>query len=190
MHAVVGLGNPGPQYENTRHNAGFMVLDKLAKRRKPEEIQNTEIYKILRYNKFRKSILLIKPKTYMNMSGVAVKSLLNTFKIKIPTQLLVVCDDLDLPFGTVRLRPGGSDAGQKGLRSIINTLNTTEVPRLRIGIGRAPADPVDHVLSTFTMEEEKELPKILEWAADSVEYFVRYGVERTMNWYNRNILQK
>jgi len=171
-----------------RHNVGFMVLDELVERFKGKFKLETSNYLLAKVSIKSTPVFLIKPITYMNDSGKAVKQFIQYYKINDLSNFLVVSDDVNLPFGTVRLREGGSSGGQKGLESIIAELKTEDIPRLRIGIGDEFEDAVSHVLSQFTKTEKKVLPDIISHAADAVECFVEYGLQKAMTEYNRNIL--
>ncbi len=173
----------------TRHNVGFMVLDVLAKRWHTEFKQGKGKYLQASFHLEGEKVLLVKPLTFMNLSGQAVRAVIHYFNFTDLSRLLVICDDLNLPFGTIRLRRSGSDGGQKGLRSVIQELNTEEIPRLRIGIGNGFSDAVRYVLSPFSKEEQKFLPEILNWAADAVEVFITEGIERAMSKFNRHIIE-
>ncbi len=189
LFAVVGLGNPGKEYEQTRHNIGFLVVDELNRRHKGKFKQGHRTYFESRIRIKNKIVLLFKPVTYMNLSGEAVRNIVNHYQISPHKQLLIVVDDINLPYGTLRLRLSGSDGGQKGLRSIIQALHTEDFPRLRVGIGAGGIQDVsDYVLSEFSVEEKKDLPLIIQWAADAVESFVLQGPEVTMSRFNKNIL--
>lgn len=188
IRSITGLGNPGKRYEKTRHNVGFMVLDELIERFKGKFKLETTNYLSAKVSIQSTPVFLIKPITYMNQSGRAVKQFIQYYKINDFSNLLIVCDDVNLPFGTVRVREGGSSGGQKGLESIIEELKTEDIPRLRIGIGDEFDDAVSHVLSQFTKSEKKALPDIINHAADAAECFVAYDLQKTMNEYNRNIL--
>jgi peptidyl-tRNA hydrolase, PTH1 family len=181
---VVGLGNPGTKYEATRHNVGFDVIDRLAAgRARPSFsrkfdglVAETEI-------DFRR-VLLLKPETFMNLSGRSVAQALRFYKLE-PAELLVVCDDLSLPLGKLRLRPGGSDGGQKGLRDIIAHLGTDRFSRLRIGIGeRGEADAADFVLSRFRSAERPIIDDALILATQCVAVWVTQGIDAAMNRFN------
>ncbi len=187
---IVGLGNPGPEYQETRHNVGFMVLDTLSQRKQLQFSRGRGRFLQTSYRQGREKVLLIKPLTFMNLSGQAVQEAVRYYKLTDLSKLLVVCDDLNLPFGTIRLRRSGSDGGQKGLRSVIESLGTREFPRLRVGIGNHFSDAVQFVLSPFTRQEKEDLPVILEWATDAVEAFVSEGIDRAMSKFNRHILEK
>jgi len=187
MKLIVGLGNPGSDYAESRHNIGFLVVRELAKRsgavlKKERGVTCLSV-------KARLSgqiVLLAMPLTYMNLSGIAVASLLKKYKINLEG-LLVACDDLDLEFGRPRLRPSGSSGGHRGLQSIMGSLRSKEFARLRIGIGR-PAKiipPAEYVLLPFKKMEKVQLRQILETAADCCESWVTAGVAGTMNIFNK-----
>ncbi|MBN2013433.1 aminoacyl-tRNA hydrolase [candidate division KSB1 bacterium] len=188
MCLIIGLGNPGIKYSNTRHNLGFMTLDVLATRH-GWSFQNDRLYSIATGKLNNKKILLIKPKTYMNKSGLAVIHALQYYKLSLESSL-TVCDDINIPFGTIRIRANGSHGGQNGLRSIIEQLQSREFPRMRLGIGDDFRDASNYVLSPFRTDEKKLLPDILECAADAIECFVGNGIELTMSRFNRSILTK
>ncbi len=185
VYLLVGLGNPGRQYASTRHNIGFQVIDRLASRLEVvfSRVQLRSLVTDARYQGRR--VLLAKPQTYMNDSGVAVGSLVKFYKVPL-TQVLVAHDDVDLPFGTLRLRPGGGSAGQKGVASIQDRLGTQEVPRLRVGVGRPPGSKLAaaYVLQNFTRDEEEFLPPLLDRAADAALTFILDGLEKAMTRYN------
>ncbi len=186
---IVGLGNPGKEYSRTRHNLGFMVVDLLAEKYRLEFAKGKGPYYFTKLQIGGATVILVKPLTFMNLSGRAVAAALRDFDIEALEKLLVICDDIDLPFGTIRLRRRGSDGGQKGLRSIIETLGTREFCRLRIGIGDHFRDAAEYVLSPFSKTEEKELPFILQFAVDAVISFVEKGIEWTMSRFNKNVLE-
>lgn len=189
MFAIIGLGNPGKEYEQTRHNVGFMVVDRLNERFQGSFKKSKSLYFSSKISIKNLPVLLVKPVTYMNLSGQAVRHILDFFKIEDISKLLVVLDDFNLPLGTIRLKPSGSAGGQKGLQSIIRVLQTNEIARLRIGIGTEFSDATSHVLSPFSRSEQKALPEIIDWAADSVESFILNGIDKTMSFYNRNLLE-
>lgn len=184
MKVIVGLGNPGRQYATTRHNVGFMVIDRLARE------LNVAVAKKM-FNSLvgqgligSEKIVLAMPQTYMNLSGQAVGPLLNWYKLD-PSALVVVYDDLDLPAGTLRIRPAGGSGGHKGMQSIIAVLGTENFTRVRVGIGRPEVvdmETVDYVLSRL---DPKEMEEVLKAAADAVVSIVSDGLEKTMNLYNR-----
>lgn len=181
---IAGLGNIGPEYELTRHNIGFLTLDRLAEKHKAEF--KTERLADHAEFKFKgKQIHLIKPNTYMNLSGKAIAYWLQELKIT-KEALLVVLDDIALPFGSLRMRTKGSSAGHNGLKNIELLLNGQDYPRLRMGIGSnyAKGQQVDYVLSRFDEEEFKALPEVMDKAGEMIVGFCLMGAERTMNMYN------
>ncbi|SHG68426.1 peptidyl-tRNA hydrolase, PTH1 family [Chryseolinea serpens] len=183
-YLVAGLGNIGAEYELTRHNIGFLVLDQLADQHKVEfTLQRHAETTDFRFK--GKTIHLIKPTTYMNLSGKAVAYWLQ--ELKIPKEnLLVIMDDIALPFGSLRLRPKGSSAGHNGLKNIELLLNGQEYARLRFGVGNAfgKGQQADYVLSNFSKDEFKQLPDLMIKANEMVLSFCTQGVERTMSQYN------
>ena len=184
-YLIVGLGNIGPEYENTRHNIGFMILDAFAKA--SNIVFQDKRYGFVAETRLRnKSLVLLKPSTFMNLSGNAVRYWLQKEKIE-DQNLLVVTDDLALPFGSLRLKPKGSDAGHNGLKHIQQILGTQQYARLRFGIGNdfPRGAQVDYVLDEFSDEEKKLLPERLEMAVDIVRSFCLAGVDITMNLYNK-----
>jgi peptidyl-tRNA hydrolase, PTH1 family len=180
---IIGLGNPGRNYANTRHNLGFMVVDELA-RRGGESTARKRFRSEMVESRFPTGkTILVKPQTYMNESGHAVREVLNWYRAD-PEQLLIVVDDLDLPFGQLRLRPSGSAGGHNGLKSIIEQTGTREFPRLRVGIGRGPNQAKAHVLSHFAPTEQQSLLKLIDAAADATELWMREGIITAMNEIN------
>jgi PTH1 family peptidyl-tRNA hydrolase len=186
QHILVGLGNPGREYARTRHNVGFMLIDRLAVRLDAQgmRLQSDAIVTTARLED--RKILLAKPQTYMNLSGRAVQSLARFYKTPL-MNLLVAYDDLDLPLGSLRLRPGGGPGGQKGMASTLEMLGSQDVARLRIGIGRPPGrmDPAAYVLQPFTERELETVSEILAQAEDAALAFVRDGIDAAMNRFNR-----
>ncbi|HHW60337.1 MAG TPA: aminoacyl-tRNA hydrolase [Syntrophomonadaceae bacterium] len=185
MKIVVGLGNPGPNYKDTRHNVGFMVVEELARRHSVER-QEQKFDAIIAHTHInQEKVLLIKPLTYMNLSGRAVQAVVRFFKADLD-ELMIIYDDMDLPVGTLRLRPQGGTGGHKGLMSIQQSLGTQDFPRLRIGIGRPHYhDPVDWVLSKFQREEKELITAAINQAADAIESWVNQGLDQAMNTYNQ-----
>jgi peptidyl-tRNA hydrolase, PTH1 family len=182
---IVGLGNPGTEYEKTRHNAGFMVADLLAARCR-SQIRRAECKAFVGRGEIAgRRVELAKPQTYMNLSGEAVSCLIAKPERSIE-KLIVISDDLALSFGKIRIRPGGSHGGQNGLRSIIERLKTQEFMRLRIGIGpeHEVRGAANFVLDRFTKAESGELEKILDVSADAVETIIREGVDAAMARFN------
>lgn len=182
-HIIIGLGNPGRNYANTRHNLGFMVIDELAQRAGVTSGRKRFRSEIADAQLPAGKAILVKPQTYMNDSGHAVREVKNWYRAN-NDRILVVVDDLDLPFGQLRLRPSGSAGGHNGLRSIIAQLGTQEFPRLRMGIGRGPNQAKAHVLSHFAPSEQTHVPHFIDAAADAVELWMREGVTQAMNEIN------
>ncbi|NPA32722.1 MAG: aminoacyl-tRNA hydrolase, partial [Aquificae bacterium] len=186
IRLLVGLGNPGKEYEKTRHNVGFMVIDELAKNlrlKNPQEVALSHVYKARLGGK---EVYLAKPQTYMNNSGVAVYNLLEEFSLS-PEQMIVVYDDLDLPLGSMRLRLRGSSGGHRGVESIIKAIGTQNFPRLRIGIGRPKKkeDVVKYVLSPFSPEEERVIGNVIKKATRCLTRAVELSPEHAMEYCNR-----
>jgi PTH1 family peptidyl-tRNA hydrolase len=180
---VVGLGNPGNRYAGTRHNVGWLTVDRLADRAGWGSGRERDAARVV-WGRYRgMDLLLAKPLTFMNDSGVAVRKLLARERAPLD-DLLVVCDDFALPFGRLRLRGAGSAGGHNGLRSIIGELGSQKFARLRVGIGEPSGDAIDHVLSRFTAAEQAELPGIVDAAADAVEDWVREGPARAASRWN------
>lgn len=183
---IVGLGNPGREYRETRHNIGFMVVDRLAEKQgiKLTRVQNKAIIGsgFIAGTK----VILVKPQTFMNLSGQAVSALVRFYKIQ-AQDLIVVHDDVDLPLGTIRMRPGGGSAGQKGIASIINMLGTQDFARLRMGVGRPPGrmDAAAYVLQSFPSSELELLQNFLNNAVDALICYVEDGLETAMNRFNQ-----
>ena len=187
-YLLIGLGNPGREYINTRHNIGFMLIDRLTIRldARGMKMQSNAIVITSRYEE--QKIILAKPQTYMNLSGQSVQGLAHFYKIPLEN-LLVAHDDLDIPFGTIRIRPTGGPGGQRGMASTIEKLGTKDFPRLRLGIGRPPGrmDPKDYVLQDFSRDDAKLLPEILDRATDAALTFVTDGLNKAMNKFNGDI---
>lgn len=182
---VVGLGNPGPAYQGNRHNVGFMVLDLLAGRVGGKFSSHKARAGVVEGRLGPRRVVLAEPKTYMNESGGPVAGLCSFFKVPVE-QVVVVHDELDLPYGTLRLKRGGGDNGHNGLRSISRSLGSQEYLRVRFGIGRPPGrmDPADYVLRDFAGAERKDLDYHVDRAADAVEALVRDGLETAQNGFN------
>ncbi|WP_067670457.1 aminoacyl-tRNA hydrolase [Nocardia miyunensis] len=180
---VIGLGNPGSEYERTRHNAGFMVADVLAGRVGGRfTVHKKSGADLLEARLDGRKVLVAKPRSFMNVSGRSVAALARFFSIP-PTEVIVIHDELDLEFGVIRLKRGGGEGGHNGLRSVSSALTTKDYLRVRFGIGRPPGrqDPADYVLKPFASPERKELPVIVEQAADAVELLLRAGLEAAQN---------
>ncbi len=181
---IVGLGNPGKEYKDTRHNVGFLTVEELARRGGLKWERPRLKAAQARGTLAGRDTVLAKPQTYMNLSGVSVVQLVRWYKVSL-TDLLIVSDDLDLPFGQIRLRAEGSAGGQGGLKSIIQQLRSDAFPRLRIGIGRPQwGEPKDYVLTRFTKEQTAELPTIIGRAADAAEVWLAEGIIAAMNRFN------
>lgn len=186
LRMVVGLGNPGRRYQGTRHNAGFMVVEELRRRAgHPEESERSGAMRCT-VSLGEQTVTFLRPIEYMNRSGGPVRAAMSRSGID-PAEVLVVSDDLWLPFGALRVRRSGSHGGHNGLRSIFESLGTNEVPRLRVGIGPAPdeADQAEFVLEPFSRAERVRLDEVISEAADCVETIARDGLTAAMNRYNR-----
>jgi PTH1 family peptidyl-tRNA hydrolase len=185
-YLIVGLGNPGREYRSSRHNVGFMVLDQLAEELGTSftKVKMNALVTAVRWKGER--LILIKPQTFMNLSGQAVSSFLRFYKLPLEN-MLVVYDDVDLPFEALRLKPDGGDAGQKGVGSIIQQLGTKQFPRLRIGIGRPPGrTPVsDYVLQDFSRDEKENLPFVLGQAVLAAQHVIEFGLNAAMTRFNQ-----
>ncbi len=187
---IVGLGNPGPKYQWTRHNAGFLFLDRLA------HLENISISRKSfsglagEWSHKGSRLILLKPQTFMNLSGQSVMQALQFYKLPI-SQLIVVHDELDLPFGAVRFKQGGGHGGHNGLRSIMEKLGKGDFLRLRIGIGRPPhGDTTNYVLGNIPPEQMEDLPRILDGGQDMLEMLLGEGLPKAMSLYNnRNFLE-
>ena len=185
---IVGLGNPGLAYRHNRHNVGFMVADALAEKLEiplkrvkfKAQIGNGKLEGI--------PIIIAKPLTFMNKSGEAVAPLVRYFKVPLE-RLLVIHDDMDLPLGTLRMRPSGGSAGHNGMLSIFDKLGTNAIPRLRVGIGRPPGrmDPADYVLQDFPKSDEELLKMVIAKACEAALAFITTGLEKAMNTYNGEV---
>lgn len=184
-HLIVGLGNIGPEYAQTRHNIGFMVVDAIAQAA-GVTWQDKRYGFVAEVKVKNQTLILLKPSTYMNLSGNAVRYWMNEKKIDIE-RLLVVVDDLALPFGALRMKPGGSEAGHNGLRHITQTLGTQQYARLRFGIGNdfPRGGQVDYVLSNFSTEEVSTMPERIDKATEMIKSFALSGVQFTMNHFNK-----
>ena len=184
-YLIAGLGNPGRRYENNRHNVGFMLLNRLSLEL-GEKFGKVEAKALVAKTIYHgERVVLVKPQTYMNNSGSPISSLVRFYKIPL-TNLLVAYDDVDLPLGTIRIRPSGGSGGQKGMQSIIERLGTEEFPRLRIGTGRPPGikDAADYVLQDFPTHDAELLDETLRRAVKAVLTFIQYDLDRTMNLFN------
>ncbi|HEX8806871.1 MAG TPA: aminoacyl-tRNA hydrolase [Candidatus Aquilonibacter sp.] len=182
---VVGLGNPGREYERTRHNAGFMVVDEVVARYGLSSWKTKDSARQI-YDASRR-IVFVEPTSYMNLSGTPVRLISSWYKTP-PEGVLVVVDDMDLPYGTLRMRPFGGHGGHNGLRSIIATIGD-RFPRIRVGVGRPEYESIDHVLGPFSKEEREVLPQVIDAAADGVVRWLDDGLEDAMQWVNNWVLK-
>ncbi len=182
---IAGLGNPGREYAGTRHNIGFRVADHLAKELNFRFSRQQNHAFIAAGAHGGKKVILAKPQTFMNLSGSSVAGLARFYKVPFP-RLLILCDDIDLPFGTLRIRASGGSAGQRGMQSILDALATRDVPRLRFGVGRPPGrmNAADYVLREFETAEEEEVPILVEKAAQAALTFVELSLDEAMTRYN------
>jgi PTH1 family peptidyl-tRNA hydrolase len=185
---IVGLGNPGSRYETTRHNLGFRIVDRLARLHKISVHRLRCDAWVGEGSSDHEKLVLAKPQTFMNRSGAVVEALLREYSAG-PADLVIIYDDLDLPFGRIRIRPSGGAGGHRGIASIIESLTGTEFTRVRVGIGRPPEgmDPVDFVLQPFDGEEQAQLDAVVNRAAEAVSCLVRDGLKRAMELYNRAV---
>jgi peptidyl-tRNA hydrolase, PTH1 family len=183
---LVGLGNPGPQYRETRHNVGFWVIDEIARRWQLSDAWRERDDALL--VKRPGGDVLLKPLTFMNRSGYAVSRVRQFYQVE-AADILVIFDEAALPLGRLRARRGGSEGGHNGLRSVLEQLGTTEVPRLRVGVGRGDQrrELADHVLSTFDADERETIQAATLRAADAAEMFLTDGIERVMSTFNAAI---
>jgi PTH1 family peptidyl-tRNA hydrolase len=186
MILVAGLGNPGKEYSSSRHNVGFIVVDEIAKRLgislKKKGFRSLYAEVLLE----EKKLLLLKPQTYMNLSGVAVSDAIEFFKIP-PKDIIVVYDEIDLPLGSIRIKTGGGSAGHKGVQSIINCLGESDFVRVRVGIGKPiqKSEIIGHVLSGFEKGEQKIMEDTVSRAADAILEIILRGLQNAMNKFNR-----
>lgn len=184
MKIVVGLGNPGPEYKDTRHNVGFKVLEELAARYRVERQEGKFDAIIGEIRVKGEKVLLVKPLTFMNLSGKAVEPLVNWYKLNL-ADLMVVYDDMDLPVGSIRIRASGGSGGHKGIKSIIERLATEDFARSRIGIGRPnERGAVDWVLGRVTGTEKESIDSMIKKTADAVETWISSGLTEAMKEYN------
>jgi peptidyl-tRNA hydrolase, PTH1 family len=187
IRLIVGLGNPDQKYQNTRHNFGFLVVEELARKHDVKFRKDASANALTgSYDDNGVKVVLLMPLTYMNLSGSAVEYTV-TKKAVALEHILITCDDLDLPFGQLRLRPQGSAGGHNGLKSIIEKLGTSEFARLRLGIGRpnGPSGTVDFVLDQFTAPEKKQLPRTIETAVECCHVWMTRGVDEAMSQFNK-----
>ena len=187
MKLIVGLGNPGIEYQFTPHNLGFLAVDRLAERWRLE-VKNRHCQALTaRTTVGDETVLLAKPETYMNLSGLAVRGLVEEYEVRPEQDLIVIYDELDLPFGALRIRPRGGTAGHNGMESILGALGTDQFLRVRLGIApdHKVSDGAGYVLSQFRRSQYKALDQILDTAAEAVEMILREGAAAAMNRFNR-----
>lgn len=184
MKIVVGLGNPGQQYAATRHNLGFMVVDDIARRFGIQDRRNRFRSELLTTAIGSERVVLVKPQTYMNLSGTSVREVVSWYKVAVE-DLVVVLDDIDLPFGATRMRPSGGSGGHNGMKSIIADLGNDDFARLRLGIGRGRGTVTGQVLTRFNQEESNELPDLVARGANCIIDWVEVGVIAAMNRCNQ-----
>jgi PTH1 family peptidyl-tRNA hydrolase len=184
MKLVAGLGNPGEKYRGTRHNVGFDVLDLIARRHGLVFDDWKAVGHLADWRRADERVLLMKPLSFMNLSGVPLSAVRSFYK---PDDMLIVCDDVNLPLGRLRARANGSEGGHNGLKSVAEMLGTTDYPRLRVGVGRGDerSDLADHVLSRFAPDELRGVEDAVTRAADAVETWISDGLVKVMNTYNR-----
>lgn len=193
MKIVIGLGNPGSKYEFTRHNIGFRIIDSLAR---DMEIEFNKVKSycslISRGMINNQKVMLVKPQTFMNLSGRAVNRVVSYYKIPLQ-DLLIVYDDLNLELGQVRIRKKGSSGGHKGIESIMQYLNSEDIPRLRIGIGNPSInynfDCVSYVLSNFNNDEEDKIEEVIQLSTEAIKTIIEDGFEKAMRKYNRKLIE-
>ncbi|MGF1490560.1 MAG: aminoacyl-tRNA hydrolase [Prochloraceae cyanobacterium] len=188
---IVGLGNPEPKYDKTRHNIGFAAVDTLAENWQLSWQENRRFQGLFAEGTYRqRKIRLLKPLTYMNRSGQSLRAVLDWYKIT-PESVLVIYDDMDLPLGKLRLRLSGSAGGHNGMRSIISHLNTQEFPRARLGIGKSNGkkETISHVLGKFSAAESTAVQQILELTRDAIELSLTRGLAKAMSLYNNRTIE-
>lgn len=187
IYLIAGLGNPGPEYADNRHNVGFRCLDRLAETHRLAFRRRQKRARVASGRIRGHRVVLAKPQTFMNKSGTSVARLAHFYKVDLE-RLLVVYDDLDLPPGTIRLRPSGGSGGHRGVRSIIRQLGSQDFPRLRIGIGRPPGrmDPADYVLQDVSGDEAILLDRVLDRAVDAIEIWLDEGIRQAMDEHNQS----
>jgi len=189
LYLIAGLGNPGKEYENTRHNAGFMVLDKIAQKNKIDFDKNKFDCLFGKGYIKQKSVILAKPKSYMNLSGQPLQQLAHFYKIK-KNQMIIIHDDVDISFGKIKIKQRGGDGGHKGIKSIINFFGGDDFARIRVGVGRPEKEAdrqinmIDHVLGNFDSQENELLERIVNTSCDSIYTILLKGVAESMNNFN------
>ncbi|HOQ00338.1 MAG TPA: aminoacyl-tRNA hydrolase [Acetivibrio clariflavus] len=185
LSVVIGLGNPGPRYENTRHNVGFDTVDLLSKKHNIDVTKVKHKALIGDGNIGGHRVLLVKPQTFMNLSGESVREIIEWYKVPVEN-IIIIYDDIDLPVGKIRIRPKGSAGTHNGMRSVIYQIQSEDFPRIRIGIDKPPQnwDLADFVLSKFSTDERKSVEEAIANAAEAVEVILNSGIDKAMNRYN------
>lgn len=184
MFLIAGLGNPGKKYEKTRHNMGFMTIDKLAEKHKVSVDKSKFKALVGEFNLVGEKIILMKPQTYMNLSGEAIREAVNFYKLDLKN-VLIIYDDLDIPVGALRIRTAGSPGTHNGMRSVVSNLGSQKFPRIRIGIGNdKQRDIIDFVIGKLSKDDEEILNDTIESASLAVECFIAEGIDKAMNKYN------
>ncbi|MDH3391926.1 MAG: aminoacyl-tRNA hydrolase [Desulfobulbaceae bacterium] len=186
MYLIAGLGNPGQQYAGTRHNVGFMALDHLARKNNLAFADSKWKALVAKALLWSESVVLLKPETFMNLSGASVAQAAHFYKLQ-PSDIIVIHDDLDLEFGRIKIVSGGGDGGHKGIRSIIEHLGTKDFPRIKIGIGRPPAPvlPEKYVLGKFESDEKELIEQKMSVVLESIRVFLKQGIAAAMNVINQ-----
>ena len=192
MYLIVGLGNPGKEYENTRHNIGFDVIETLAAQEKIDILEKKHKGLVGKGYIDGEKVILAKPLTYMNLSGECVKEILDYYKIDAKTNLIVISDDISLPVGQIRVRKKGSAGGHNGLKNIIQHLGHDCFVRIKVGVGEKPAgwDLADYVLGRFSGPEQERMDEAAKAAADAVRCIILEGADAAMNRYNKKVTQE
>jgi len=189
VRLIVGLGNPGKVYEETRHNAGFRVLDRIVQTLRASHIESTRWYKLYDGRFVSERLVCLYPLTYMNRSGIAVRDVVEQFNID-TQNIIIIYDDFNLPLGSIRIRPGGSAGGHNGLSSVVEMMQTNDIPRVRLGIFNEKAfskytDAADFVLSAFEPDEEETVITMFQKAHDAVLMIMKEGIPKAMNSFNQ-----
>lgn len=188
MHLIVGLGNPGKEYKDTRHNAGFWVVDALVKK-SSAQFKRRKDYFWCKSALQKKPVVIAKPRTFVNLSGNAVKKIAKDFEID-NEKIIIIHDDADLPLGTLKIKKGGSSAGHNGVQSIIDSLGSSDFQRVRIGIGRSGGDLKDYVLSEFSNTEKKIIKETIKVSLSAILTLVVKGIDEAMLQFNKRIKER
>lgn len=189
MQALIGLGNPGKRYIDTRHNIGYLIVEHFSSNQNVPFLPGKGDYYYKENEVNDRQVFLFKPTTYMNHSGRAVRKIIEDFSLSVD-EILVICDDFNLPFGAFRFRQKGSDGGHNGLKSIIYTLQTENFNRFRFGIGDAFSDASQYVLESFSRKESEKLNELLPISTEAIHHWLKEGIQTTMNKYNRQFISE